>query len=226
MIKINQLSKTYGSKTVLRNINLDFEAGKVYGIVGENGAGKTTLYRCIANLESYEGAIHSEIKPLKNALGLLPTDPFIFNKITGREYLQLLCNARKVEAGNLDEKNLFDLPLNEYASNYSTGMKKKLALNGILLQKNKVFILDEPFNGVDIQSNMLIIQIIKKLKDEGKTVIISSHIFATLRDTCDQIHLLKAGEIAKTVDPHAFDELESSMLDHQLHDQMNKISFS
>lgn len=105
-------------------------------------------------------------------------------------------------------------------------MKKKLALNAILLQKNKVFILDEPFNGVDIQSNMLIIEIIKKLKEEGKTMLISSHIFATLRNTCDEIHLLKAGEIVKTASPEEFDELEASMIDHQFQHQMNNISFS
>lgn len=226
MISIEQLSKAYGPKTVLNNINLRFDVGKVYGIVGENGAGKTTLFRCLAELERHEGQIHSDINPLKEKLGFLLTNPFFFNKITGREYLQLLCNARKVAPGNLDEKNLFDLPLDHYAVTYSTGMKKKLALNAILLQKNKVFILDEPFNGVDIQSNMLIIEIIKKLKEEGKTILISSHIFATLRNTCDEIHLLKGGEIVKTATPDEFDELEASMIDHRFQHQMNNMSFS
>jgi ABC-2 type transport system ATP-binding protein len=97
MISIQNLSKSFGTKQVLKNINVQFDKGQVYGIVGENGAGKTTLFRCIAGLEYYEGQIISELKPLKNYLGLLLTEPFFFTKITGKEYIRLLCNARKKE---------------------------------------------------------------------------------------------------------------------------------
>jgi ABC-2 type transport system ATP-binding protein len=159
--------------------------------VGENGAGKTTLFRCIAGLEVFEGEIHATKSPLKNHLGLLFTDPFFFPKLTGKEYIQLLCNAREIELHDINARNIFDLPLNQYASTYSTGMKKKLAITAILLQKNDYFILDEPFNGVDIQSNIIITEIIHKLKELGKIVLISSHIFSTLSATCDEIHLLK-----------------------------------
>jgi ABC-2 type transport system ATP-binding protein len=78
-------------------------------------------------------------------------------------------------------------------------MQKKLALTAILLQDNNYFILDEPFNGVDIQSNIIITEIIHKLKELDKTVIISSHIFSTLSDTCDEIHLLSNGSFIKSV---------------------------
>ena len=156
MIKVENLSKNYGKNHVLKNISISFEASKVIGIVGENGAGKTTLFRCIAGLEKFDGNISSDFEILKNHIGFLPTIPFYFLKITAKEYLQLLANARDIKLDNIDERNIFDLPLNQYASTYSTGMKKKLALTAILLQKNDVFILDEPFNGVDIQSNILI----------------------------------------------------------------------
>ncbi len=154
MIKIKGLSKSYNSNEVLKEINMEFSRGKVSGIVGENGAGKTTLFKCIAGLESYIGEVLSDVQPLKNYLGLLLTDPFFFSKITGKEYIRLLCNARGKRNINIDQKNIFDLPLNQYASTYSTGMKKKLAITAILLQENEYIILDEPFNGVDIQSNM------------------------------------------------------------------------
>lgn len=85
----------------------------------------------------------------------LMTEPFFFAKITGTEYIRLLVNARSKKLTSLEESNIFDLPLNQYASTYSTGMKKKLALTAILLQGNDCFILDEPFNGADIQSNMV-----------------------------------------------------------------------
>lgn len=211
MIEIKGLTKKYGDKIVLNNINLQFNKGKAYGIVGENGAGKTTLFRCISGLEKYDGEIKSELNPLKNYIGLLLTNPYFFTRITGREYLQLLCNARKVEIEDFEKQNIFNLPLNQYASTYSTGMKKKLAITAILLQKNEVFILDEPYNGVDIQSNLIITELILELKKLNKTLIISSHIFSTLNDTCDEIHLLEKGELIKTVQKEDFKELEEEM---------------
>lgn len=213
MIVIKNISKSYGTKQVLHDINITFEKGKVYGVVGENGAGKTTLFKCIAGLENFEGEISSEIGSLKNNLGLLMTESYFFSKITGKEYIQLLANSRGIERVDFDIINIFDLPLNEYASNFSTGMKKKLAITGVLVQKNDVFILDEPFNGVDIQSNLLITEIIKKLKFLGKTIIISSHIFSTLSNSCDEILLLKRGKIHKKVIQKDFDELEEEMKD-------------
>jgi ABC-2 type transport system ATP-binding protein len=211
MIKIKELSKLFGNKEVLKNLSMEFSTGNVYGIVGENGAGKTTLFRCIAGLESYSGEIISDVMPLKNHLGLLLTEPFFFTMMTGREYIRLLCNARGKTNVDIDNKNIFDLPLEQYASTYSTGMKKKLAITAILLQENEYFILDEPFNGVDIQSNIILTEIILKLKELNKVVIISSHIFSTLSDTCDEIHLLRKGEQIKSVNKTGFKDLEQEM---------------
>tara|TARA_B100000497_G_scaffold112319_1_gene133193 strand:- start:138 stop:818 length:681 start_codon:yes stop_codon:yes gene_type:complete len=223
MIKIEELSKFYGKKQVLNTINLEFKKGKVYGIVGENGAGKTTLFRCISGLESYKGNISSDFSKLKNHLGLLLTEPYFFSKITGKEYIQLLANARQTKLTNIEDKNIFDLPLNQYASTYSTGMKKKLALTAILLQANNVFVLDEPFNGVDIQSNLIITEIIKRFKKLEKTVIISSHIFSTLADTCDEIYLIKNGEIIKKVDQADFNTLEKEMKEFTIGNRIDKL---
>jgi ABC-2 type transport system ATP-binding protein len=223
MIEIIELSKYYGTKQVLSNINMTFLEGNVYGIVGENGAGKTTLFRCIAGLEYYEGKINARLSPLKNHLGLLLTEPYLFSKITGKEYIQLLCNAREIKIGDIDLKNIFELPLNQYASTYSTGMKKKLAITAILLQENTYFILDEPFNGVDIQSNIIITEIIHKLRELNKIVIISSHIFSTLSDTCDEIHLLKNGVFIKTVKKEEFTQLETEMKEMTVGNKIEKL---
>lgn len=211
MIIIKDLSKAYGNRQVLKNVNISFEQGKVYGIVGENGAGKTTLFRCIAGIEPYNGSIKADLNPLKNHLGLLLTEPFFFSKITGREYIRLLCNARNKATGNIDEKNIFQLPLDQYASTYSTGMKKKLAIAAILMQENSYFILDEPFNGVDIQSNIIIEGIIDELKALGKTIIMSSHIFSTLKATCDEVHILHSGTFTRKAEKEDFDQLEKDM---------------
>jgi ABC-2 type transport system ATP-binding protein len=216
MISIQSVSKKFGSNQVLDSINLTLQPGKVYGLMGENGAGKSTLFRCMAGLESHDGLVIADAEPFKNHLGFLETDPFFFSKMTGREYIQLLMNARgkKGEVNGqhqLEERNIFDLPLDQYAVNYSTGMKKKLALQAILLQDNHYYILDEPFNGVDIQSNILITEIILHLKGLGKTLIISSHIFSTLRETCDEIYLLERGKITKTIFPKDYNQLETDL---------------
>lgn len=223
MIEVKNLSKKFGIKEVLKNINLKFDEGNVYGIVGENGAGKTTLFRCIAGLEEYEGEIIANLNPLKNYIGLLLPEPYFFSKITGKEYIQLLCNARNIKITDIEKRNIFNLPLNQYASTYSTGMKKKLALTAVLLLQNEYFIFDEPFNGIDIQSNIVITEIIHHLKNIGKTVIISSHIFSTLNDTCNEIHLLSNGNIVKSVHKENFLELELEIKKVIIGNQIEKL---
>jgi len=225
MIDIKTLNKSYGANQVLKDINLSFEPGNVYGIVGGNGAGKTTLFRCIAGWEPYGGDIHCDLNPIKAHLGFLQTVPYFMKWLTGREYLQLVCNARKIDIKDLDEQNIFDLPLDQYAEHYSTGMKKKLALLGILLQRNQYFILDEPFNGVDIQSSLVIQEIINRLKKAGRTILLSSHIFATLKDSCDQIHVLQDGQISETVLPAEFDRLEQDMRDISISNRLDVIKW-
>ena len=225
MIELIGLSKSYGKKNVLEDINLKLQNGMVYGIIGENGAGKTTLFNCIAGMESHQGIIYSELESLKNHLGFLETTPKIMSWVTGKEYLKLMTLARGKKYENFMDLNIFDLPLDEYAQYYSTGMKKKLALTGILLQQNDIYILDEPFSGVDIQSNMLILEVIRKLKAENKLVIIASHILGTLSDICDQILVLNNRAIDEHVDPDSFDELEKKMTEKFISGKLDGIEF-
>jgi len=223
MLVVKNLSKKYDSKKVLEDINLSFKPGQVYGIVGENGAGKTTLFRCISGLESYRGIVTSPHQCLKNHLGYLETNPIFMSYITGWEYLKLLCVAKNISTENFEEQNIFDLPLNQYAETYSTGMKKKLALMGVLLRKNDIIILDEPFNGVDIQSNIMISEIIEELRTLNKTVLISSHIFSTLSESCDEIILLSKGKVVKNVKKEDYEALELSMKQNILGKQSKRI---
>lgn len=224
MITIENLSLSFGKREVLKNINNHFTTGKVFGIVGENGAGKTSLFNCITGLQEYSGNVKTAYTPLKNVTGYLQTEPYFFPKITGREYIQLLCNARGIAAVAFDSNNIFDLPLDQYAATYSTGMKKKLALTAILLQQNQLFILDEPFNGVDIHSNILITEIIHRLKSSGKTILISSHIFSTLQATCDEIHLLSNGSFTRKVLKEDFALLEKELIHFTIGDKLDNLN--
>lgn len=223
MITVEHLSKFYGKKQVLKDINVEFKSGKIYGVVGENGAGKTTLFNCISGLESYQGKITSEFDRLKDHIGFLSTEPFFFSKMTGKEYIQLLANARRIKGLHIENKNIFKLPLNQYATTYSSGMKKKLALTAILVQQNEVFILDEPFNGVDVHSNIIITEIIKKCKELNKIVIISSHIFSTLASLCDEIFLMKNGVVIKSVKQKDFARLEAEMKEFSIGNIINRL---
>ncbi len=223
MLAINHITKSYGSKEVLKGIDCTFHPGKIYGIVGKNGAGKTTLFKCLAGLESYEGTIQSSYDHLKNHIGYLQTTPVIMSHITGWEYLKLLTTARGITEDNFSDKNIFDLPLDEYAMHYSTGMSKKLAFLGILLQQNDIFILDEPFNGVDIQSNMILSAIITKLKEQHKTIIISSHIISSLKEICDQIFLLDNGVIDQEYDQQEFSQLDKELRSELIDEKLDRL---
>src|SRR5690606_17788929 len=225
MISLENLTKTFDNKDVLLSINYQFESGKIYGIVGENGAGKTTLFRCIAGLEKYAGKITGSKMPIKNDLGYLQAEFYAPSKITGSEYIYLLTDARKVVLDKLSAKNIFDLPLDQYVSTYSTGMKKKLALTALLLQKNNFFIFDEPYNGIDLQSSIVFTAILKRIKDAGKTILISSHIFSTSKETCDEISLLEIGRFSQIVQKPEFDQLEDLMKDKILAKNLKNFEF-
>jgi len=223
MIELLHISKSFGQHQVLHEVTFNFEDGKVYGIVGENGAGKTTLFRCIAGLETASGQINASLEPLKNHLGYLTSNPYFLSKLTGEEYIYLLTDARGKSIKNLDDRNIFELPLKEYASAYSTGMKKKLALTATLLQDNSFYILDEPFNGIDLQSSIILTEIILRLKAMSKTILISSHIFSTLKDTCDEILVLEEGRISKSVKKEQFGDFEEEMKEKILKKDIDKL---
>ena len=212
LIYIKDLSKTYGKTKVLDNLSVSYESGKIYGLVGENGAGKTTLFNCIMGVTDYDGEIR---KSSQIAVGYMPAESFFYTLITGKEYLEFCIKAKgkKMDAKSIDSLNkIFQLPLERFASDYSTGMKKKLALMSLLLQDNDLYILDEPFNGVDLYGCIQLKRIIRDLKDKGKTIIISSHLINTLHELCDEIDFLHSHCIRKRYIHASIDEIEKEIL--------------
>ncbi len=223
MIRVDNVSRKFGKNMALSNVSLVCEPGIVTGIVGANGAGKTTLFRCIAGLISHQGNIEFHPDEFRLRIGYMPTNPDMLSLITGEEYLRLMCNARGITDIDTSANNIFELPLSDYAETYSTGMKKKLALTGILMQKNDVFLLDEPFSGVDVQSNMVIKEIIIRLKELNKTILMSSHIFSALHDVCDMLYYISEGQIKDSAYRKDFGRIEQDMLKNDMRSKLRNL---
>ena len=212
MINIQGLTVRFNDHEVLKNINIDFEPSLVHGIVGQNGAGKTTFFNVLAKtLKPNTGTINLSGTALTiKDTAYLETNNFFFSRITGNEYLKIF---KQTNTGfNLAAlQEYFKLPLDELIENYSTGMKKKLALLAVLKQDKPIFILDEPFNGLDLKTNKVLEIIIKSLKQKQKTVFVSSHIIEPLLSTCDCIHLLENGCFVKTYPKAEFGKIEDEL---------------
>ncbi len=201
MLTIDNLSVSYGTHTVLSQLDLSLERGGIHGIVGFNGAGKTTLLNAIYGIPVQRDCIRFDGTPLsRRDIAYLETESFFYSRITGRDYLKLF----QARSGGFDFETLcsvFSLPLDHFVDSYSTGMKKKLALTGILSLDRKVLLLDEPFNGLDLESVSVLQLALRKLRAAGRLVVVTSHILESLSPLCDAIHLLQDGRIYKSYHP-------------------------
>ena len=212
MIVIKDLSFAYGDEPVLQSINSSFEEGLTHGIVGLNGSGKTTFFNILAGLlkEDSGAILLNEQKILKGDIAYIDSEPFFYPKLTAREFLSVFPKTNK---GYEEEElaRIFNLPLDEFVENYSTGMKKKLLIISQLKQDKKLFIFDEPFNGLDIESNKALQIIIELLNKKQKTIFIASHIIEPLYSICHYIHHLKNKSFYSTYSPENYKQLDKEV---------------
>jgi ABC-2 type transport system ATP-binding protein len=227
MIKIDNLFVDYGQHSVLKGLSLKIENATIHGLVGLNGSGKTTLLNTIYGIKKQtEGVVQIMGRERKRSLiSYLETQNYFYPRITGKEYLKLISNKNPdfdINAWN----DLFELPLKQLIDEYSTGMKKKLAMFGIISQ-NKIFlILDEPFNGIDLETVYKLKNLLQKLKLQGKTILITSHILESLIGLCDAISYLNNGKIEFTLDKDHFNEVEGrifSLHQEKIDQQLDKL---
>ena len=221
MITIKGLTVGYRKGVnVINSLNLTINDNTINGVVGLNGAGKTTLFNAVFGLiKKSSGDILLDGQVLtKKEIAYLPTENYFYSFITGREYLSLFDNS------DIDEWNkLFKLPLDTIIDDYSTGMKKKLALLGVIRQNKPIMILDEPFNGLDMESSQILRLILQRLKETGKTLILSSHILDSLTNVCDCIHYLESGIVKHSRDRAQFKELETELFSIVADENMDAI---
>mgnify|MGYP006198456361 FL=1 len=209
MFNVNHLSFSYGEKPVLENVSFEIKGGEILGILGLNGAGKSTLLNLIAGfLPSEHGTIHFQNEVLgQQSIAMLETHNYFYPHLTAQEYLHIFVkDGHMVDFQSWAE--MLDIPLTQEIEGFSTGMKKKLALLSILILDRPIMIFDEPFNGLDLESSFLLKEIIAKLKEKGKIIILTSHILETLTGICDKILWLKRGSVERIFEGSAFDKIE------------------
>lgn len=204
MLSIQDLTVAY-DRNVLEGLNLEVESNSIHGLLGKNGAGKTTLFRTLIGLmKARSGSISLNSEDLfSSQIGLLESEPYFYPFMKGKEYLKLL-QARDQDIEFWNE--LFKLPLERFAQNYSTGMKKKLAFMALLIQDRPIWLLDEPFNGIDFETNEKMSHIITQF-GKNKTILIASHIIAKLTQICDRISFLDHGRISDTIEKPGFETI-------------------
>jgi ABC-2 type transport system ATP-binding protein len=210
MLSIQNLVVQYQKTVILKQLSLQIDKGTVHGLVGLNGSGKTTLFNTLYGLlKPQQGTLSFENQPLQTQeISYLETQNYFYSFLTGNEYL----NIFKVNNPIFDIEGwnkLFQLPLKQLIDEYSTGMKKKLAFMAILCLDKSILLLDEPFNGLDMETNQQMKMIIKQLRERGKTILITSHIMESLTSICDVISYLKEGQIVFTAPQEEFDSIEN-----------------
>ena len=217
MLELVNIKSGYHSELVLKGIDLQAEPNTIHGVLGVNGAGKTTLFRTICgDLNRRDGKILWQGKPVRRGhTSFLVTKPNFYPYMKGKEYLSLVARANP----NFDYEEwnaLFDLPLEAMVREYSTGMKKKIAFLAAIAQDRPVMILDEPFNGVDLESNEKLMKIIQRLRSAERVILLASHMIDSLVQIADRISLLHDGRIQQTVEQRDFSswsqQLKSELL--------------
>ncbi|HKK63659.1 MAG TPA: ATP-binding cassette domain-containing protein [Bacteroidales bacterium] len=210
MLKIKSVNFSYGEEQVLDDLSLEFKAGNIHGVLGANGAGKTTLFQIIYGLltPSKGDVIFSDNNVDTSQIGYLETEPRFYPYMKGAEYIDLL--SHRSPSFDVDIWNeVFKLPLNKLIDTYSTGMKKKVALLGIISQDKPILLLDEPFNGLDLESVENLNLILKELKKENKIIVLTSHILEVLKINCDKISFLYKGSVQKTFSKSGFQDINT-----------------
>ena len=205
MLMIKNVSKFYGDKKVVDQVNFNIKAGKITGIIGPNGAGKTTLLSMIVGiLKTDEGEINYSYSSndLRKDLAYIPDSLFLYENLTGREYVEFIANIYGIKKSDYTveleilSKTLFlEEKLDSFIRTYSKGMRQKISLIGALIHKPKILILDEPFNGLDPESIRVIKQYFKEYTNKGNSILFSSHVLDIVEKLCDHFVIIHKGKI-------------------------------
>jgi ABC-2 type transport system ATP-binding protein len=210
MIEVQGLTKSYGSKRGISEVSFQVEEGDVFGFLGPNGAGKTTTLRMIAGiLQPTAGSIHlagidlaEDPLAAKSKLGFIPDRPFIYEKLTGAEFLKFVAglygqDGDKVEHRGRELMALFDLEewADELVESYSHGMRQKLIISSAFIHRPEVIVVDEPMVGLDPKAARILKDLFREYVKRGHTIMMSTHTLEVAEALCDRVAIIQNGKI-------------------------------
>ena len=212
-LRVDKVS-TYVGKTVLvNNATFDVKAGEIIGLIGPNGAGKTTIMKTILGLMKFKGKIEVNGKNVSEndhhaltTVGALIEHPAIYPFLTGKQNLTLYAQ-KQADMNNLIYELQMDSFINNKANGYSLGMKQKLGIAIALLNQPQIVILDEPMNGLDIESTIRVRKLIKRYSNQGTAFLISSHILSELQKVMTRVVLISGGQIILNKEVAEFEKI-------------------
>ena len=210
MIKLDEVTKRYHGLAAVDRLSLEVHQGEVFGFLGPNGAGKTTTIRMITGLmRPSEGRVMvggvdvlSEPIRAKAIMGFIPDHPFLYEKLTGEEFLKFMGGLYNMEEQPLRQRveellGLFSLGefRNELIENYSHGMGQRLVMAAALLHEPEVIVVDEPMVGLDPQGARLVKEIFREQCSQGRTIFMSTHTLEVAEEVCDRIGIINKGQL-------------------------------
>ena len=210
MIETRYLTKVYRDLTALDNLNLTIDAGDLFGFIGPNGAGKTTTIKILATLlRPTSGqafvcghSVNGEAKHIRRKIGYVPDEFGVYEDMTVSEYLEFFAalytiggEERRRVIGDVLELTDLSYKKDAQVDSLSRGMRQRLALARVLLHDPDVLLLDEPASGLDPRARIEIRELLKELRNMGKTILISSHILSELHELCNKVGIIERGKL-------------------------------
>ncbi len=210
MIHIDNLFKSYGDKQALAGISFSAPPGEILGFLGPNGAGKSTTVKILTGLVQPDGGsaqvagfdVVREPIEVKRRIGYVPETGALYESLTAYEYLELIANLQKLDRAvyrkRIDEfLGLFDLAneARHQMASFSKGMRQKILISAALLHNPPVLLFDEPLNGIDANSALVFKELLRKLSQQGKTILFCSHVLEVVERLCTRIIIIDKGRL-------------------------------
>lgn len=212
-IHLQQVTKNFGKKYVLNNIDLTVKSGQIYGLIGPSGSGKTTLIKIIVGMDTpSEGQVHVLNTPMPNLkalqnIGYMAQSDALYPELTGAENIDFFASLFKLKKAEKKDRIAYAAELVDLSSHlskkvgaYSGGMKRRLSLAIALIHDPQILILDEPTVGIDPELRLSIWNELSRLKEKGKTILVTTHVMDEA-EKCDCLSMLRNGRILTTGSP-------------------------